>query len=392
MTLVQDKIFRVHQYETEHDYTSGMVHNLASNDADNCMSLCWNAWAELWASPLTLLVCVIWLCMILGVAALVGTAIMVLSLFITAGPLARASARTQQALMRKGDTRISIYSEFVQGMKLIKLYAWEALFGERISNSRKDQLSSLKSMLNLSCGTRFISFAMPLMVGFASLVFYQLTGNTLDTARTFTALLLFTTMREPLGKLPEATNLVVRVKLSAERITKFLLANEFQDYQADTPKLEGNSLCIMSDAAFSWQPPSRQPPAPPVLQHVNVKITRGQLIIVVGPVGCGKSTILHALLGELFPTGGRVQRSYGRGDIAYCPQTAYLRSDTVRNNILFGAEFELEHYLNTVTSCALVRDLELLSEADLSFVGENGGDAKWWPAAAIAARSRCLSV
>ena len=71
--------------------------------------------------------------------------------------------------------------------------------------------------------------------------------------------------------------------------------------------------------------------------------------MIVGPVGCGKSAILMAMLNELIPSHGDVKV---RGTIAYSPQEAWILSESVRDNILFGEVFDRERYVR-VSCCSI---------------------------------------
>jgi ABC-type transport system involved in cytochrome bd biosynthesis fused ATPase/permease subunit len=65
------------------------------------------------------------------------------------------------------------------------------------------------------------------------------------------------------------------------------------------------------------------------------------LIAVIGQVGSGKSSLIHALLGELLQINGLTRRN---GRIAFIPQTTWLVNATLRDNISFGYEFNEEKY------------------------------------------------
>ena len=73
----------------------------------------------------------------------------------------------------------------------------------------------------------------------------------------------------------------------------------------------------------------------------DLKINRGDFVSVIGRVGSGKSTLLSAILGEIDKVEGQVNR---RGSIAYIPQTSWLRSATIRENILFESEYDEKRY------------------------------------------------
>ncbi|KAG0347383.1 hypothetical protein BG004_007885 [Podila humilis] len=106
-----------------------------------------------------------------------------------------------------------------------------------------------------------------------------------------------------------------------------------------------------------------------VLHDINLKVKHGSLTAVVGRVGSGKSSLVGALLGEMYRYSGTVA---ARGSIAYVAQTAWILNDTVRNNILFGRPYNKERYLNTVRSCALIPDFKMLVNGDKTVIGEKG--------------------
>ena len=90
---------------------------------------------------------------------------------------------------------------------------------------------------------------------------------------------------------------------------------------------------------------------------IDLKIPRGSLVAIVGPVGAGKTSLLQGLIGEMRATAGTVK--FG-GDLAYCSQSAWIQvcisfssahdvltleqNATIRENICFGRPFEEERY------------------------------------------------
>ena len=84
-----------------------------------------------------------------------------------------------------------------------------------------------------------------------------------------------------------------------------------------------------------------------------MKVHKGSLVAFVGTVGSGKSSILAALLGEMTKFNGRVSIS---GKIAYVPQTAWIMNATLRENILFGRDFDNKLYNQVIEACALKQD------------------------------------
>jgi len=109
----------------------------------------------------------------------------------------------------------------------------------------------------------------------------------------------------------------------------------------------------------------------PVLTDISLSVKRGHLCCIVGGVGCGKSSLIHGILGEmaLTPDGGRVCVD---AKLSYAPQSAFTLNDTVRSNVLLGLPFVQKHYDEVVDACALRSDFAQLPSGDLSQIGENG--------------------
>ena len=108
---------------------------------------------------------------------------------------------------------------------------------------------------------------------------------------------------------------------------------------------------------------------PAVLTSVNLDVKENKLVLVTGPVGCGKSSLLLSLLDELSPTKGEVLH---KGKVVYVPQTAWVFSGTLRENILFNQPFDEEKYQRTIEACDLTKDISRLPNGDNTVLGERG--------------------
>jgi len=106
------------------------------------------------------------------------------------------------------------------------------------------------------------------------------------------------------------------------------------------------------------------------LKRIDLECKPGELIAVVGGVGCGKSSFLNAILGEVRQLSGTASV---RGKLAYFSQSPFILNASVRDNILFGhveEEADEELYQRALDCCALRHDLELLSDGDETEIGE----------------------
>ncbi|EFA77180.1 ABC transporter C family protein [Heterostelium album PN500] len=106
-----------------------------------------------------------------------------------------------------------------------------------------------------------------------------------------------------------------------------------------------------------------------VLKDINLDVSIGELAVVIGPVGSGKSSLLSSLLGDLKLISGGCAL---QGNIAYVSQLPWIMNGTLRDNILFGKEYDQQKYQNILEICELLDDLELLPKGDMSVIGEKG--------------------
>lgn len=109
------------------------------------------------------------------------------------------------------------------------------------------------------------------------------------------------------------------------------------------------------------------------LQDINVSVNKGEFVAIVGDIGTGKSSFLYSLLGELkFPDTGIRPRVKINGSMSLVTQKPWIVNETVRNNILFGKEFNRKKYEEVLFYASLKRDLELFTHGDKTMIGEKG--------------------
>ncbi|GAM17055.1 hypothetical protein SAMD00019534_002300 [Acytostelium subglobosum LB1] len=105
------------------------------------------------------------------------------------------------------------------------------------------------------------------------------------------------------------------------------------------------------------------------LTDITLSVPQGSLTVVVGPVGSGKSSLLSAMLGDMTVVKGGLSRI---GTVAYVSQLPWIMNGTLRDNVLFGSDYDEEKYQHTLNVCSLQPDIELLAKGDLSQIGEKG--------------------
>ena len=107
----------------------------------------------------------------------------------------------------------------------------------------------------------------------------------------------------------------------------------------------------------------------PVLKDINLSIKKGELVMVTGRVGSGKSSLLAALLGEINKLEGQVSRS---GHVAYVPQSVWIRNASLKDNVTFSTPYDRVKFNATLKACALDTDIKILPAGADTEIGERG--------------------
>jgi hypothetical protein len=133
--------------------------------------------------------------------------------------------------MKFKDLRIKIMNEILNGIKVLKLYAWEPAFEERVGKVRSDELNVLKRSAYLNASSSFTWTCAPflvssiamcdavchlflsLQVSLTTFAVYVLSSsdNVLDAEKAFVSLSLFNILRYPLTLLPQLIASLVQV-------------------------------------------------------------------------------------------------------------------------------------------------------------------------------------
>eukprot|EP00262_Sarcandra_glabra_P011548 TRINITY_DN2799_c0_g1_i1.p1 TRINITY_DN2799_c0_g1~~TRINITY_DN2799_c0_g1_i1.p1 ORF type:complete len:1626 (+),score=287.39 TRINITY_DN2799_c0_g1_i1:361-5238(+) len=350
-------------HEGRKKFGSGKITNLMTTDAEALQQICQQL-HSLWSAPFRIIIAVFLLYAELGIAALVGSLMLVLMFPIQTFVISRMHKLSKEGLQRT-DKRIGLMNEILASMDTVKCYAWEHSFQSKVQTIRNEELSWFrKAQLLAACNT-FILNSIPVVVTVISFGVFTLLGGDLTPARAFTSLSLFAVLRFPLFMLPNLITQVVNVNVSLKRLEELFLSEE--RILLPNPPLEpGLPAISIRDGYFSWDSKAEKP----TLSNINLDIPVGSLVAIVGSTGEGKTSLVSAMLGELPPMANA--DVVIRGTVAYVPQISWIFNATVRDNILFGSVFQPARYEKAIEVSALQHDLELLPGGDLTEIGERG--------------------
>ena len=89
--------------------------------------------------------------------------------------------------------------------------------------------------------------------------------------------------------------------------------------------------------------------------------SQGKLIGICGSIGSGKSSLLSAMLSQMYTISGSIERA---GTIAYAAQQAWIMNTTVKQNIVFNQPFDTRKYQKAVFACSLRSDFKIMTNGD----------------------------
>ncbi|KAH0451594.1 hypothetical protein IEQ34_018893 [Dendrobium chrysotoxum] len=365
-------------HEGRRNFASGKITNLMTTDAESLQQICQQL-HSLWSAPFRIIVSIALLYSQLGVASLVGSIILVLMFPFQTFVISKMQKLSKEGLQRT-DKRIGLMNEVLAAMETVKCYAWERSFQAKVQSIRNDELSWFRKAQLLAACNSFILNSIPVVVTVISFGVFSLLGGDLTPAKAFTSLSLFAVLRFPLFMLPNLitqnfftaiplSNLtvVVNANVSLKRLEDLFLTEE--RVLMPNPPLDPTLPAIsIRDGYFSWDSKEERP----TLSNVNLDISAGSLVAIVGGTGEGKTSLVSAMLGELPPKAGFNTTVVIRGSVAYVPQISWIFNASVRDNILFGSHFEARRYEEAIEVTALQHDLELLPGGDLTEIGERG--------------------
>uniref|UniRef100_A0A8D1DIN9 Multidrug resistance-associated protein 1 n=1 Tax=Sus scrofa TaxID=9823 RepID=A0A8D1DIN9_PIG len=347
--------------------TVGEIVNLMSVDAQRFMDLATYI-NMIWSAPLQVILALYLLWLNLGPSVLAGVAVMIFMVPLNA-VMAMKTKTYQVAHMKSKDNRIKLMNEILNGIKVLKLYAWELAFKEKVLAIRQEELKVLKKSAYLAAVGTFTWVCTPFLVALCTFSVYVTIdkNNILDAQKAFVSLALFNILRFPLNILPMVISSIVQASVSLKRLRIFLSHEELEPDSIQRLPIKDagttNSITV-KNATFSWARSD-----PPTLHGITFSIPEGSLVAVVGQVGCGKSSLLSALLAEMDKVEGHVAI---KGSVAYVPQQAWIQNVSLRENILFGRQLQERYYKAVIEACALLPDLEILPSGDRTEIGEKG--------------------
>ncbi|XP_053600748.1 uncharacterized protein LOC128669719 [Plodia interpunctella] len=405
--LLYRKVLRMNQVALG-EVAGGKLVNLLSNDVAR-FDYAFMFLHNMWVIPIQTAVILYLLYVAAGYAPFVGLGVALILILPLQFFLTKFTFIVRRQVAKRTDRRIKLMNEIINGIQVIKMYAWEIPFQLVVKAVREYEMQALKRSLFIR--SSFIGFMLftersIMLFTIITLVF---AGSMISATVIYPIQQYFSTIQFNVTMiLPMAIASLSEMLVSIERIQDFLVLGEVSDNVAKKnngsyadnltfnskhePTGKSNVLANkitsldnleivaapakpvnsdfaveISDVNASWIEDAS--PEDATLKNLSFRVRHKKLCAIIGPVGSGKTSVLQLLLRELPTRTGSVKVN---GTISYASQEPWLFSGTVRENILFGLPYDVEKYKEVARVCSLQPDFKQFPYGDLSLVGDRG--------------------
>ncbi|KAK8115981.1 ABC multidrug transporter [Apiospora sp. TS-2023a] len=284
-------------------------------------------------------------------AAFAAPLVVVLCCILGIAIVVRYTGDAQRKWMAAIQRRVGLTSTVIANTKNLKLSGLTQPVANSIQQLRIDEIASGSRFRKLIIASAFCAWTPGVLSPFVTFAF---ASRQLGATKIFTSLSYVILLADPLAMIFQSIPQII----STEKVTS-------------TPgkgsRTSGNPSAIsISEGSYGWEPENM------VLRDINVKFSSSALNIVCGPVGCGKTSLCKALLGEIPFHSGHMHLHTTYRRIGFCDQTPFLSNGTIRHNIIGFSDFDEERYREVLVATMLDVDLETLPSGEMTNVGSNG--------------------
>ncbi|PHH61198.1 hypothetical protein CDD81_679 [Ophiocordyceps australis] len=225
-------------------------------------------------------------------------------------------AAAEQKTLAATRTRTESTADFLSAIRAIKYFAWEKCIQTQLSGLREEELCKKKSRILWGSAFSTACCSMPLIATASSFLFQSVVlHTTLRSSTAFPVIVVFAALRLPMERAAQVMALASQAHISVKRIDETLREQEKEVGQR-LPCINSGKLGF-EGATLRWPTdgdPSRREHWPMIeamlsafrLGDLNIEFLIGKINVVFGHPGCGKSSLLLALLGEMEIVGGSV--------------------------------------------------------------------------------------
>ena len=348
-----------------------------------------------WGSAIEVGIAIYLLYRALG-AATIAPGMVFLCAIIAMGALTRIFPRLQKKWIQAIQIRVSFTATMLDSMRSLKLLGISDVARGLTQGLRKQEIDVSTHLRKASMLRVIMQNTTSIFAPFVTFAVFvaqaNKTGQPLNTAAAFNVLSILQLMESPISQLVRTLPILVASASCFARIQDFLLSRSRQDHRMTIGKTSRNGFyeatsaqseegiemtsnvsvshmltddaMVLQSCSFGWS-------GDKILLHdVDLRFKTSSITMVIGPVGCGKSTLIKGMLGETPSSAGFVYTS--TSSIAFADQEPWSRNSTIRESIRGESSHDESFYQEVVESCGLIQDLCHLSNGDSTVVGSKG--------------------
>lgn len=286
----------------------------------------------------------------------------------------------QKDQLDKKDKRLQKIVEVLNHLKVIKFQVWESTFEKSVSGLREQELHSMKDFLMLQAFQSFLWNCAIFLVAFLSFSTYSLLGQgRLCAEKAFVSLAIFNNMRNIFRMVPSCISSWCQGIISIKRIDEFLNTKELPVNPkhgaggSGSAKKDYKYAIMMKECSFTREREELlshgEQQQSLCLENVNCCVRKGELMGVIGQMGCGKSTFIDAIAGELHKASGSLEIN---DRVIMVANNPWLKSGTIQENIVFGSGLNQNQYEEVVRACGLLEDFGQFPLGDQTWIHGSG--------------------
>ncbi|CAG5118190.1 unnamed protein product, partial [Candidula unifasciata] len=239
--------------QTKRVFTMGNIVNLMAIDCQVLQDVTSNLYIVI-SAPFQICVAFYFLNDTLGVSFVAGVAVIVALIPLNAR-ISVLAKRAQAEQLRVKDERLKIMNEILSGIKVLKLYAWEESFEDRILELRGRELKLMRSAAILNIINVFSWLCSPVLVTTTTFITYIFVSHhgSLDSKTAFVSLILFNILSIPMNRLPNLITDLVSAHVSIGRLNKFLSGEDLDPNNVIREKRpEKTNAISITSGTFLW--------------------------------------------------------------------------------------------------------------------------------------------
>jgi len=364
---------------------AGRVMNIASNDVERFLLAALFISYMFWAPAQSIAILILGV-KLLGPAFVAGYGLLVCLFVPLQFYLSKRFATLRSKVAAITDSRVTMLSQAIAGVRVMKVSAWENEFEKRIARIRAEEVSQIRRANNLKALNEAVFFSTNVIISIVIFLVHIALGGHLTPRNVYTTMTLVNIVQIEMTKhLSLAVMGVSEAFVSISRIQKFLeypeLSSSTVEQGCDSDN-DGSTALTCQKATCYWNGEKNLSDSKisknedvnliVALENITLRLglAAGELVCVIGSVGAGKSALLQMLAGELEVASGSIKRSYN--SLAYASQDPWLIDGSVKENITMGKPFDESWYGSVVNACGLRTDFEQFTNGDLTIVGDRG--------------------